>query len=176
MALVILATLTAVVLAHPDPLVGELGYVRWLQRRGEPVATAAEIVARHHRHRGIGRPGGPRSGLVDPAVRRSRGACAPDRAGGDARGATGVQGIGRSPATEHHPGRGAGRILQQELPVRALAQHDHDLGSGRRVGLEAATPDARRGQRASRSWRPASPALSRVSIGRRMRSPARSPG
>ena len=44
MALVILATLTAVVLAHPDPLVGELGYVRWLQRRGEPLATAAEIV------------------------------------------------------------------------------------------------------------------------------------
>ena len=43
-ALVVLATLTAVVLAHPDPLAGELGYVRWLQRRGEPVATAAEIV------------------------------------------------------------------------------------------------------------------------------------
>jgi membrane-associated phospholipid phosphatase len=44
LAPVVLATLTAVVLAHPDPLVGELSYVRWLQRRGEPLATAAEIV------------------------------------------------------------------------------------------------------------------------------------
>lgn len=38
------ALLTVIVVAHPGPLAGERGYVRWLQRRGEPVPTIAELV------------------------------------------------------------------------------------------------------------------------------------
>jgi len=36
--------LTVVVVAHPGPLTGEIDYISWLQRLGEPVPTGAELV------------------------------------------------------------------------------------------------------------------------------------
>lgn len=40
----VLVALTVAVVAHPGPLPGEVGYVRWLQARGEPLATIADVV------------------------------------------------------------------------------------------------------------------------------------
>lgn len=39
-----LAVLTVAVMVHPGPLAGEVGYIRWLQSRGEPLASVAEFV------------------------------------------------------------------------------------------------------------------------------------
>ena len=40
----VIAALTVAVMAHPAPLPGELGYLRWLQRRVEPVPSIARFV------------------------------------------------------------------------------------------------------------------------------------
>jgi len=40
----VLVALTVAVVVHPGPLPGELGYIRWLQARGEPLATIADVV------------------------------------------------------------------------------------------------------------------------------------
>ena len=41
---VVLVLLTLVIVSHPGPLPGEIAYIRWLQRRGEPLRTLAEVV------------------------------------------------------------------------------------------------------------------------------------
>ncbi len=41
---VVLVLLTVVVVYHPGPLPGEVAYIRWLQRRDEPLRTLAEFV------------------------------------------------------------------------------------------------------------------------------------
>ena len=43
-ACTVLAALTVVVVVHPGPLPGEVEYIRWLQRRGEPLASIADFV------------------------------------------------------------------------------------------------------------------------------------
>jgi membrane-associated phospholipid phosphatase len=40
----LLLLLTVIVVNHPEPLAGEIDYVLWLQRIGEPVPTIAEVV------------------------------------------------------------------------------------------------------------------------------------
>jgi len=41
---VVVLLLTVAVSIHPDPLPGELGYIRWLQDLGEPVPSIADVV------------------------------------------------------------------------------------------------------------------------------------
>ncbi len=43
-AVVSLATLTVAVAVHPGPLPGEVSYIDWLQRLGEPVPSVADFV------------------------------------------------------------------------------------------------------------------------------------
>jgi len=43
-AVLLAAGLALLVIAHPGPLYGELGYVRWLQDLDEPVPTLADVV------------------------------------------------------------------------------------------------------------------------------------
>ena len=41
---VVLVLLTLVIVSHPGPLPGEIAYIRWLQRRGDPLRSFAEFV------------------------------------------------------------------------------------------------------------------------------------
>lgn len=43
-ALACVVALAIVVVGHPEPLPGEVAYVRWLQDLGEPVPTLADVV------------------------------------------------------------------------------------------------------------------------------------
>lgn len=43
-AAAVVAGLTAVVIVHPGPLPGEVGYIRWLQRAGEPIPAGTNLV------------------------------------------------------------------------------------------------------------------------------------
>ena len=43
-ACTVLAVLTVIVVVHPGPLPGEVEYIRWLQHRGEPLASIADFV------------------------------------------------------------------------------------------------------------------------------------
>lgn len=43
-AVVMVVGLSLLVVAHPGPLPGEVGYIRWLQARGEPLGAMAEGV------------------------------------------------------------------------------------------------------------------------------------
>ena len=137
------------VIAHPGPLPGELGYVRWLQGLDEPVPTLADFVWLTT---------GTEAALVvaalpacwllaqTPTTRRAR--CR-HRGSDDARRPAAREGTRRPAAPVGPVGHCAGGDREHELSVRSLDEHDNRVGRCCRRGVGVPPTRRRRRRRAT---------------------------